>query len=189
MNIRKSIILPLVFLFAGCAVKPLVGDRPSEIPPRLVVLNDPKIIASTKEEILTWDRTFAFGRIPLDLKPAGDAACMSARIDLEAVGYHPNALGRDGQPLKGGGYFCWPKLYGAEPGPIPPKLINKDGVLGWDKPAAFGAVPKDQELSGEAICKDIDSKLSPIGYHPQALDESEKTIPGGGFFCAEIQSN
>jgi hypothetical protein len=167
-------------LLAGCATPQLVGKSPSTIPPKLVVIVDK---SQPGKEIITWDRPFAFGPVPAEIASVADSACLIARIDLRAIGYHPTAKDKDGNQMPNGGFFCWPKLHGIDPGPIPPKLVQKNGVLGWDIPSAFGAIPEEFQLAGEAACQQVSPGSKAIGFHPEALDENDQKITGGGFFC------
>ncbi len=176
-----ALLLPTVLL-TGCAAQALVGTVPSATPPQLVVL---AAKGQDGKEVLTWDRPMAFGPVPAHLKALGDVSCLRTRVDLEAIGYHPSALDRDGKPMLTGGFFCAPKLHGSAPGRVPPQIVLKDRVLGWDRPSAFGAVPKEQLVRGRTVCATLDPTFEAIGYHPQAKDITGKPIPDGGFFCAK----
>jgi hypothetical protein len=72
---------------------------------------------------------------------------------------------------------------GKKPDRVPPKLQSP--LLGsemlWDRPEAFGPVPKSKRNLGKQVCG-ADSKA--IGYHPKAQDEKGKVFPKGGFLCA-----
>lgn len=153
------------------------GDKPDAVAPRLVVSGkrDPN-----GRELLAWDRPNAFGRVPAELQVRGDVACMLGHIAFEAIAYHPAALDEKGQPLPGGGFFCWRKKAGEQPGEAAPRLVRADGTLGWDRPAAFGAVPDVRQADGRRVCG---AAAEAIGFHPAALDEAGREIPGGGFFC------
>lgn len=99
MKMIKSMLLLAVMggSFAGCAVGP--GDKPADNPPRLVVANNSTF----------WDNVAAFGPVPESLEAAGRAVCSSldtADVKFKATGYHPGAIGVDGQPFPDGGYFC-----------------------------------------------------------------------------------
>lgn len=76
---------------------------------------------------------------------------------------------------------------GSKAGDIPPQLVNADTKLGvkWNNNAAFGPVPANQQLAGDALCqKELGTlKTKATGYHPKALDKAGKAIDGGGFLC------
>lgn len=84
---------------------------------------------------------------------------------------------------------------------IPPRLVNlaapKKGEkvvdarawdngkllrLGWDRPSAFGPVPKALQAVGNAVCQKARYRQA-LGYHPNAIGYDGKTIAGGGYFC------
>ena len=99
MKIIKPMLLWGVvgFSVVGCAAGP--GDKPADNPPRLVVANN----------LTLWDNVAAFGPVPESQKVAGQAVCGSldtADAKYKATGYHPGAIGVDGQPFPDGGYFC-----------------------------------------------------------------------------------
>ena len=169
------------FLLSACALTPSVGDAPSDSPPQLV--------AGTQRDasgrvIYQWDRPHAFGRVQGERKVLGDAACLMGRADLEAVGYHAMAKDADGGAIPGGGYFCAVKSRGEKPAAQAPQLMRSNGVLGWNQPGLFGAVPEAQKARGDAVCHKAQLGFEAVAYHPSALDEAGRAIVGGGFFCA-----
>jgi hypothetical protein len=164
----------------GCISPALIGDHADSVPPKLISL--PTKDGAGKNDVI-WDRPMAFGPVPSDLQTVGDIACMSARIDLMALGYHPKAQDLGGQSMPGGGYFCGFKPNGDLPGSTPPKLIRVNGQLGWDQPVAFGRVPPSEQARGDAMCAQAQTRLKAAGFHPRALNESGEPITGGGFFC------
>jgi hypothetical protein len=157
------------------------GEQPDALAPRLV---QSMTVAGDAPPVTSWDRPAAFGKVPAQLQARGDAACMLAGIGQQAIAYHPQAQGVDGQTLAGGGFFCAPKKSGDRPDDVAPRLVRVDGVLGWDRPAAFGAVPPALRSRGNAVCASVDAQQQAIGYHPVAQDEKGQPIQGGGFFCA-----
>lgn len=172
--------LALVSLVVGCASPTVVGGKASDTAPQLVkTLPD-----GAREPVVTWNNPLLFGPVPELLKVAGDIACMRARVDLNAIGYHPKAKDLQGNELSGGGYFCYPKAQGFEPDVTPPRLRQMDGVLGWDRPSAFGKVPSEVQARGDAVCERFDKNTKAIAYHPKAQLENGQTIAGGGFLCA-----
>lgn len=171
-------LAPLVF--TGCASAPDIGDAPSDPPPRLTKSGerDP-----SGRELLRWDRPKAFGKVEGQRKVMGDTACMMARPDLESLGYHPMAEDADGVPIVGGGYYCYVKNEGDAPSKQVPRLLRTNGILGWDKPAAFGAVPAREQARGDVICGRLVAYHEAVAFHPAAQDEEGKPISGGGFLC------
>lgn len=101
----KSVLfvsLTVIGALAGCAVAPMVGSKPGDVPPRIVV--DPKDAKNR-----TWDNPGAFGPVPAELAAKGQAVCGSLDTKdahFQAIGYHPLAKDLDGKPFAGGGYFC-----------------------------------------------------------------------------------
>lgn len=99
MKMIKSILLCAVvgFSIAGCATGP--GGQAADTPPRLVAQNN----------TVVWDNPAAFGPVPEELAAAGQAVCGTLdtpEVQHKAIGYHPGAIGADGQPFPNGGYFC-----------------------------------------------------------------------------------
>lgn len=182
LRIAKALGLPSVCLvLAACAAAPLVGETPSATPPQLVPLD---VKGADGRPLLTWDRPLAFGRVPAELKATGDVLCMMSRIDLEAIGHHPRAKNEKGEELASGGFFCAMKVNGDRPSNPAPQLARVDGVLGWDRPGAFGQVPASEKARGDKVCAATSKSLAAIGYHPEAKSEKGTAITGGGFFCA-----
>jgi len=52
-----------------------------------------------------WDRPFAFGPVPSELKAEADADCRRSGFS-SAAGYHPGALDHNGRRFPIGGFFC-----------------------------------------------------------------------------------
>ena len=103
----KSVKVGLLSLFAAsvlaaCAGVPAIGDKPGEVPPRLVVdAKDPKSSS--------WDRPSAFGPVPAELAANGDKVCSTLNangVEFKAIGFHPKAQAANGTTLQNGGYFC-----------------------------------------------------------------------------------
>lgn len=168
-------------LLSACSVSPQVGNVPSDSPPQLV--------AGTQRDaggrvIYQWDRPQAFGRLNGERKVLGDATCLMGRPDLEALGFHPLAKDAQGLPIPGGGYFCEPKARGDQPASTAPMLVRTNGVLGWNQPGLFGAVPEAHKARGDSVCQKAQPGFDAAAYHPAAKDESGKPVVGGGFFCA-----
>lgn len=72
---------------------------------------------------------------------------------------------------------------GKKPDRVPPKLQSAvlSNEMLWDRPEAFGPVPKSKSKLGKQVCG---ADKTAIGYHPKAQDEKGKTFPKGGFLCA-----
>lgn len=172
-------------ILGGCASAPQIGEASDSNPPQLTATGERD---KSGRELLTWDRPGAFGKVPADKKVLGNAACLLARVDLEAIGYHPRAKDGAGKEMPGGGFFCAIKAHGDKPSDTPPRLVRTNAVLGWDNPAAFGAVPTDVKSRGDAICRQAGAQLEAVGYHPQARNEQNTPIVGGGFFCGPRKS-
>jgi len=180
-----SVTAPLTALclsfLQACAFAPPIGENPSDTPPQLIAGSQRD---ASGRVLYEWDRPGAFGKVTGLQKVFGDAACLMGRADLEAVGYHPFAKDANGQPIPGGGYFCRLKDRGDKPSAQAPMLVKTNGVLGWDQPSLFGAVPKEHKLRGDAVCEKAQPGYEAVAYHPAAKDEKGEPIFGGGFFCA-----
>ena len=69
---------------------------------------------------------------------------------------------------------------------VPPRLVVKDNISGWDNPTAFGPVPYELAEAGQKICGSLDTtnlKFRASGYHARAQDLNGDLLPGGGYFC------
>lgn len=156
------------------------GDVPGEKPPKIA-----ERVANSEENrrLFVWDRPSAFAKVPQDKQALGDFICAKGRIDLYATGYHPGALDKDDKPIPGGGYYCEKKQNGDKPHAQPPRIARKEGIAGWDRPSAFGAVPKALIETGNKSCRAVGSSLEAIGFHPEAQDEQGRPVNGGGYLC------
>lgn len=97
-------VMSMVFL-ASCTS--LAGRNPDQNPPRLVSSEKQEQYGwdSKRQVYVKWDRPGAFGSVPENLRATGDQLCLLGGWS-RAVGYHPQALGMDGQQIRGGGYLC-----------------------------------------------------------------------------------
>jgi len=76
------------------------------------------------------------------------------------------------------------------PSEIPPQLVydkDADGKihpesLAWDRPDAFGSVPKNLQAKGNENCQAANFRVA-VGYHPKALNAKGSPIPGGAYLC------
>lgn len=175
------VLLTCFSLLSACALRGGPGDRPDDQPPQLVVA---KQRDADGRVLYEWDRPGAFGKVVGHRKVLGDAACIMGRPDLESLGYHPLAKDADGQPILGGGYFCAVKAQGDKPAAESPQLVRVNGVLGWNQPRLFGAVPNAHKARGDAVCAKAQQGFEAAAFHPDAKDETGQPIVGGGFFCA-----
>lgn len=99
---RVLLSISMVGMIAACNTPLMVGSAPSSTPPKIQI--DPNDSKSR-----TWDNPRAFGPVPAELAAAGAAVCGSLdtqNAKHEAIGYHPSAMDINGEPFKGGGYFC-----------------------------------------------------------------------------------
>jgi hypothetical protein len=176
-----AIVLAIAALLSACVSVPSMGEAPDADAPQLVNSGQK---GEDGQELLKWDRPGAFGKVTGEHKLLGDVACMIARIDLQAIGYHPKAKDVNGTEMPSGGYYCVQKNTQYEPAAMAPALMRINGILGWDRPTAFGRVPDEAKARGNRICAANNPDLQAIGYHPRAVSENGAVIPGGGFFCA-----
>jgi hypothetical protein len=167
-----AIVLAIAALLSACVSVPSMGEAPDANAPQLV---NSGLKGEDGRELLKWDRPGAFGKVTGERKLLGDVACMIARIDLQAIGYHPKAKDVNGTEMPSGGYYCAQKDTQYEPAAMAPALT---------RPTAFGRVPDDAKARGDRTCAATNKTLEAIGYHPRALGESGAVIQGGGFFCA-----
>jgi len=96
-------LLPATLLATACAGMMSVGDKPGDIPPRLVRNDDGRI---------GWDRPSAFGPVPTVVAAKGAAVCATldnGSLHYKAMGYHPRALDLQGKPFADGGFYCVPR--------------------------------------------------------------------------------
>lgn len=85
----------------GCGVPTFNGDPSSPAPALVETKNGP-----------VWTNVASFGAVPEDASSRGNEACRSAFESTgktyAAIGYHPDALALNGQPIIGGGFYCAP---------------------------------------------------------------------------------
>lgn len=167
----------------GCASQGiLIGESPSDPPPQIVYLGAQD---AKGQEYKTWINVSSFGRVPPELQAVGDLSCMRTSLELRAVGFHPRAKDLSGQAVPGGGFFCQLTPLKAVVDAQPPRAVLKDGVLGWDRPSAFGPIPEARRQQAEQECKKGNSRAVPLAYHPRPLDVSGQAMPQGGYLCIE----
>ena len=172
-------VLATVGLLAGCVSNGiLIGETPSDPPPQLAFLGARN---AKNQDYLTWENVSSFGRVPAALKAAADTSCMRLSLDLRAAGYHPHARDRNGHDIPGGGFYCQPVLkIGYDS--TPPQLSERNGVVVWDRPGAFGTIPEHVMAAAVQACAKQNKK--PLAYHPGALGVDGQPLTGGGFLCA-----
>lgn len=178
--VSRYLVVPCVLVFGFVATQPQANEIEAENPPRVS-----EAVSKSEEntKLFVWDRPSAFGKVPASLQPVGDFICAKGRIDMYATGYHSRAQDKDGQAIPGGGYFCEKKPTGDKPSSHAPRLTRLKGIVGWDQPSAFGILPEHSRQAGVIACNAMGQGLTPIGFHPDALDESGRKIRGGGYLC------
>lgn len=174
-------LMSTLLLVSACATSPQMADAPKDPAPQLTGTGQKD---ASGRELYAWSNAESFGQVKGQQKVLGDASCLMARADLEAAGYHPMAKDASGKTIVGGGYFCVVKANGDKPAAEAPMLVRTAGVLGWDRPSAFGSVPPSEQARGNALCAKAQAGYEAAAYHPQAKDQMGKPIAGGGFFCA-----
>lgn len=68
----------------------------------------------------------------------------------------------------------------------PPRLVERNKKIAWDRAEAFGPVPLQLASLAALHCAALDSeetKWVPEGFHAKAQDLQGQTLPGGGYFC------
>jgi hypothetical protein len=72
------------------------------------------------------------------------------------------------------------------PDATPPRLVEKNKTVAWDRGDAFGPVPLKLASLAALNCATLDNKdyqWQAEGFHAKAQDLDGNTYPGGGFFC------
>lgn len=78
---------------------------------------------------------------------------------------------------------------GSAPSANPPKIItdpSNSSQRVWDNPSAFGPVPENLLVKGQATCGALNTKevqYKAIGYHPKAQNFQGQTLVEGGYYC------
>lgn len=78
--------------------------QPPLVATAAVSTTPPKLI--TRDGQLAWDRPGAFGAIPESQLLRAQQQCQKVDPKSRALGYHPDALGAQGQAIPGGGFLC-----------------------------------------------------------------------------------
>ena len=68
----------------------------------------------------------------------------------------------------------------------PPRLVERNKTIAWDRGAAFGPVPLELASLAAVHCASLETKETrwePEGFHAKAQDLEGKTLVGGGYFC------
>ena len=160
----------------------------------------PQLIrGSTEQNRVEWDDVAKFGKVPDKLRMRGDNICSILGKNIRAIGYHQYAMDRTGNIIQGGGFYCGRVREDSECGnpkedritdlpnmEDPPRLIRKDGQLGWDDHSKFGRVPRNLQQKGDNICNVLGRVVIALGYHPEAQDEQGKPIDGGAYYCNSV---
>ena len=167
----------------GCASQGvLIGETPSDPPPQIVYLGARD---SKGQEYMTWENVSSFGRVPPELQAVGDLSCMRNALELRATGFHPHAKDVRGQAVPGGGFFCQLQTIKDVVDARPPQAVVKGGVLGWDRPSAFGSIPENRRVQAEQECQKGSPKAVPLGFHPRPFDVAGQPMEQGGYLCIE----
>lgn len=177
---RRISLFGAVFMTACASQGVLIGEIPSDPPPRVVFLGARDSLGL---DYLAWENVSSFGRVPAALQSIGDVSCMKIGINMRATGYHPKAVDRFGQVMSGGGFYCQLLNLAGAYSSVAPRLTRVDGSLVWDRPGSFGAVPSALLEKGKSQCLQQGSSMKLLGYHPKALDLQGQQIVGGGFLC------
>ena len=68
----------------------------------------------------------------------------------------------------------------------PPRMVERNNVIAWDRPEAFGPVPLRLASVAAINCATLDTrdvKWQAEGFHARALDLDGRPFPGGGYYC------
>lgn len=84
-----------------------VNRSPDQNPPRLVSAEEQEQFGwdGGKQGYIMWDRPGAFGSVPDGLMATGNQLCKATGF-TKVIGYHPQAIGLNGQAIAGGGFLC-----------------------------------------------------------------------------------
>lgn len=82
---------------------------------------------------------------------------------------------------------CTHAAIGKKPADQAPRLISTSEGVAWSSIAAFGPVPANLQLKGDAVCRKGMGSLNAtaVGYHPRALDKAGQMMVGGGYLCSK----
>lgn len=83
---------------SGCTG--MMGKSGVDAVPRLV-----KADVTEHPQKVVWSHTERFGAVPKELQASGDQYCRQVNHE-RAIGYHPKALGVQGEVIPGGGFYC-----------------------------------------------------------------------------------
>jgi hypothetical protein len=180
-SIRTSaVVANLILAISGCSTGSIIQSGYGDPPPQIAFLGARD---AAGKDYLTWHRPWAFGPVPAEMQAIADISCMKVDFSLRATGYHPMALDRRGNPIPGGGFFC--QLRSVVTDTSPPRVIVTSGESGWDRPSAFNALPADKVAEGIDACRQQNSNLKPLGFHPRPIDVDGQVMKQGGFLCVE----
>ena len=68
----------------------------------------------------------------------------------------------------------------------PPRLVERNKTIAWDRGAAFGPVPLELASLAAVHCASLETKETrwePEGFHAKAQDLDGKTLVCVGYFC------
>ena len=95
-----------VTAFASCTSGWVYAQTaPAFIAPGAVA---PKMLSDTGADAKdrTWSNAENFGSIPGRLRADASKQCATLGSEYKPVGYHPDALDKDGKLIAGGGFLC-----------------------------------------------------------------------------------
>lgn len=73
-----------------------------------------------------------------------------------------------------------------QPSQDPPRLVERNKTVAWDRGDAFGPVPLRLASLAAINCASLDTvdvKWLPEGFHAKAQDLDGRPFTGGGYFC------
>lgn len=68
----------------------------------------------------------------------------------------------------------------------PPRLVERNKNVAWDRAEAFGPVPLQLASLAAVHCAGLNTnehQWVAEGFHAKAQDLNGKAFPGGGYFC------
>jgi hypothetical protein len=109
MNLNIKLVSASLTATAALSVCTIEGvsaqDVPAFIPPGPVA---PKMLSDSNAapKDRKWSNAENFGTIPARLRADATRECAGMGGEYKPVGYHPDALDKDGKLITGGGFLC-----------------------------------------------------------------------------------
>jgi|GEM_PF-2643263 hypothetical protein len=75
---------------------------------------------------------------------------------------------------------------GSQQDNTPPRLVERNKTIAWDRGDAFGPVPLQLASLAAVHCATLntkDTKWEAEGFHARAQNLQGKAFPAGGYFC------